>query len=333
MVKFMIRLVLQLALLLVSAALVMGASEDATANAKPRNFAKPASVPADYVPTPLGLYVSPQCIITLNTDDAATVTKDQTGSMYGPLTSIPTCSLPRYNRDGTKYQQGDDLMDASSGNHDVIVSYDAPVASNLSSQLGGSPHIPLPTNLSGQTIFLTAALTERGKGWLQFLGFNMPGFKDTWTAGTAIADVQGNVIIQIANKKTTDYNLSSSLVNDRYIQSNSSMYRGNVIYTDKRSSGMNYNEDAMLSNNILFSIQTFGVTSCDMLPPSGELSGNYMITPPGSGALTVTPKTWTSGLCNLKASTGGQGTSTFNVKYDTEQQPKERSAKITYTTK
>lgn len=332
----MLKFISKLALSLFSVALMLpGAGEvSANANTKTRNFARPTSVPADYVPTPLGLYVSSKCVLTLPAAEAVLVTKTGMGPSSGPLASIPHCSLPRYNRDGSEYQQGANLMDESSGNHDVIISYDAPVPANLSSQLGGAPRIAIPTNISGQTIYLTAALTKREKGWFQFLAFNMPGFKNVWIAGTAIADIQGNVIIQTATPGHDGSDFTSFIIaNDLIKNSTGSVYRGAVNYSGTKTAWMNYQENTMLSDSVLFSMQTFGVTSCDMLPPSGKISGNAVILNSDSNPLTINPTTWSSGLCNLKATTGNPGSNNFSVTFDTNQKPQGRSATITYITK
>lgn len=346
------KLLLNIVLPLLSLALILPASREAAAGTGPkaRSSARPASVPADYVPTPFGLYVSPKCIITLNKTDEFAPGSFAVNDKYGIVLSadtfkpIPPCNLPRYNRDGSPYQQGADLMDGSTGNHDLIVSAKSDVPAYMTSTLEQmEDFFEAPGNVSGQIIFLTAAIAGRAKGWFQFYGFNMPGHENRWQMGTAISDVHGNVVQQFSNVKYSDYKpkLKFSIDNDRYnkLTPPSSEYRGSISYNDQSSVGLNYGTDDMLSNNIMLSLQTFGVTSCDMLPFSGKISGVASFQkagPPFGKQLDVTPTTWSSGLCKLKATTQPDALSqNFTVTYDTMPpiDPQARSATITYTTK
>jgi len=343
-------LISKLAIPLLSLALIMpGASEAAPSpGAKARFPVRPTNIPADYVPTPFGLYVSSKCVIFLGPNDQIPglgfVISETQGilqpdnSTYKP---VPACTLPRYNRDGSIYK-GTDLMDTSNGNHDLVISYESAAPLNMTTRftyppLGFSPSpYPIPKNISGQTIFLTDGMTNGNDGWLQFWAFNMqaPQFSPTWRTGSAFANINGNVIIILDwSSNWPNYMVNFYMTNDTGQGLAEGMYRGAPRFGAQGTPWTQYDSEIFLSKYTLISMQAFNVTSCDMLPDTTKLQGDTKFLNSNTRRVDyASPTVWSSGLCNLSA-TASQNTATpeFTIAYDTSPAPKGRSAKITYT--
>jgi len=309
---------------------------------------KPSTVPDDYVPTPMGLYVSSKCVITFThpAGEGGTINLAPEGILQadGTRKPIPACNLPRYNRDGSPYVANGDVMDSATGNHDLLISAPSGASTNVFSKLAGPTiPVPLPAKVAGQTIYFTTAMSAGANAAINFLGFNMPGHANTWVAGVAVADYYGNVILNLsentyraskgmwyaANDKGTV--ASNTTTKAKFQQDILTHYKGYI------SNFINYYTADLLNNNTIFSIQTFGVTSCDMLPPLDSIPGQYAVSPfYGNPAVTVSPKVWSNGLCNMTGTadpgvfSSGSSFSNYLVKYDASTAPQGRSATITF---
>ena len=344
-------LISKLAIPLLSLALIMpGVSEAAPSpGAKARFPVRPTNIPADYVPTPFGLYVSSKCVIFLGREneipnfgfiisyDRGIMQPDRT---YKP---VPACTLPRYNRDGSIYK-GAELMDTSTGNHDLIISYESAMPVAMDTNLtypplaSSNPPFPAPKTILDQTIFLTNGMTSGNAGWLQFWAFNMQAPQDwpplnySWRTGSAFPNINGNVIIVFDRASGWLGNTNFAIGNDTEQGRADGMYRGQPIFNVQGTAWTQYYSPTLLSKNTLLSMQAFNVTSCDMLPDTTKILGNaQFITKFTRNADPVSPTVWSSGLCNLAATTS-QNTSNpqFTITYDTSPTPKGRSAKITF---
>jgi len=317
------------------------------ASARTQFTGKPSTVPDDYVPTPMGLYVSSKCVITITETSSpySSINLAPEGILQGDGTRkpIPVCNLPRYNRDGSPYVAGGDVMDSATGNHDLLISAPSGASTNVLSKLS-KPTVPLPppAKIAGQTIYFTTAMSANKDAAINFLAFNMPGHANTWAAGVAVADYYGNVILNFA---TNTYQTSKGIwyaANDKGTaldKTTSATFQQDILthYNGYISKFVNYYTDNLLNNNTIFSIQTFGVTSCDMLPPLDSIPGQYAVSPfYGNPAISVSPKIWSNGLCNMAGTVdpgvfGNASTfSNYLVKYDTSTASTGRSAKITF---
>jgi len=342
--KFISKLVLPL----LSFSLILPGVSEASSGAGAKT-PLPENIPADYVPTPMGLYVSPKCVIYLFPPEGASGYRiSKTAGIRQPdgtYTPIPACTLPRYNRDGSLYQEGVELMSASGGNHDLIISFKGPEDVGITTNFS-QPHItdiallPVPRNISGQTIFLTSGMSNRGDGIFSFLAFNMrvarpyqylssESGRNEWRAGAALANVNGNVIMVMDAPSSSG--MGNMFLLDRGLRGEEREYVGMTYFPPQGTPFLTYDTPLLLPQKTMISMQTFNITSCDMLPDAKKIFGNSVISLPGS-LFTTSSTVWSSGLCNL-AATASQNTSNpeFKITYDTSPTSKGKSAKITFT--
>jgi len=309
---------------------------------------KPSTVPDDYVPTPMGLYVSSKCVITLPYPQGGTINLAPEGILQddGTRKPIPACNLPRYNRDGSPYVANGDVMDSATGNHDLLISAPSGASTNVLSNLAEPTiPVPLPAKVAGQTIYFTTAMSAGANAAINFLGFNMPGHANTWVAGVAVADYYGNVILNLSENTYQPSKGRWYAANDKGAATSNTTranFQQDILthYNGYISRFINYYTYDLLENNTVFSIQTFGVTSCDMLPPLDSIPGQYSVSPfYGNQPVTVSPKVWSNGLCNMTGTadpgvfSSGSSFSNYLVKYDASTAPQGRSATITFNAK
>lgn len=339
----MIKRLFTLALPLISLAVCL----PSTGEAKPtRNTAatgtapKAAAIPENYLPTPFGFYVSDKCYIRLEADEEIVGTQIYSAK-HNAYKDVQQCEHPAYNRDGTLYIPHADFINTASGNHDLIVYGRAPAANviNNAAFFLHRSNLAAPATIKDQTLYYATGATGSFDGIYSFFGWNIPHHPKQWAYGMMLPSLKGNVIAKTG--AYADASRLSPLVSGGRRLQDPYTYLSYITATpDTKLLNTNYISKPNLTMGTAFSLQTFGVTSCDMLPGTGEADGTFEIEFVNSGGINdyITEfENYSSDLCNMKVtrinrSRGFNYHNSFVLSYD-KATAKGRSAIITYTTK
>jgi hypothetical protein len=255
---------------------------------------KPAGIPADYVLTHNGFF-HPSCVVTLQSDEVTgddLVIRGLDGSEHA---RFAPCAYPRYGRAGQLVQDPHlPPVHATPVLYDgyiVYYAYDGslPVGPTLTTDWT----VPLaPTNVNGQDIaFFNDILTTAGSGDIlqPVLDFNGE-VRNHWAMESEHCCLSGN------DMQTTPVNVNvgdkiRGIVVGSNCAANGVCQNWSVTTTDLTTGGtttLNTTAPMGVPNGVSpASLETYGVTSCDMFPASGELAftGNQLTSAEGTKEL------------------------------------------------
>jgi hypothetical protein len=258
----------------------------------PKN--KPAGVPADYVLTHNGFF-HPSCVVTVQWDEVTgddLVIRGRDGSEH---TRFSPCAYPRYGRDGQPARDPHlPPVHAAPVLYDgyiVYYAYDGSLP--LGPTLTTDWTVPLaPKKVNGQDIaFFNDIVTSAGGGDIlqPVLDFNGE-VQNHWAMESEHCCILGN------DMQTTPVNVNvGDKIRGIVVGSNCATsgvcQNWSVTTTDLTTGGtttLNTTAPMGVPNGVSpGSLETYGVTSCDMFPASGELAftGNQLTSAEGTKEL------------------------------------------------
>jgi len=303
--------------------------------------ARPAHVPASYVPTPFG-YMAPECITELKSHetlrDGRIVSKqDGTSRVLAP------CKAPRYDPKGMtqKPARSDTIpmtLPIAVGGVQLWAMYGGFGASVTTVDVPNPPRTQ-----TGQTIYLFASVSNGplalSEGGLTVLGWNMFGTGGAkWQVTTMHFDAGGQLVYAAPAQVVGPV---SMWILNRADDAFSGSISGNGPYTlGVGSSGGRTNQvDGVYTlnrtdNSMSIGMAAYGVDSCDQLPAGGATGSVMVMNNSGEPATQYVRTYMYSTACNTAlnfAPAESGGTRNFTLTYsDAPPRPAGRSAKITY---